>query len=126
MVLGNLDLTSLCYMSQTNKQFNNITEDPRLYTCVNVRNVDDEKLTRDIFHYLARKCKYLQHLDLTSSKFDFEDFCEFFNKYGTQLTHLRLNYCKSVTDSVLLKISRTCKNLKGMYVCIYYIYLISN
>jgi len=41
---------------------------------------------------------------------------DFLKECGGTLTHLRLNCCKIVDDSVTLQISSTCKELKGMYI----------
>ncbi|XP_071580900.1 uncharacterized protein [Temnothorax nylanderi] len=67
----------------------------------------------DMFCYFTSRCKYLQQLDLTRSKFDVMEFINFLDNCGRRLTHLRLSRCKSVDNQALLKISKICKNLKG-------------
>jgi len=116
-VLKNLDLRALCRMSQVNKRFNNLTRDCQLYTCLNIRFLNPAH-TYNIFDYFTSRCKYLEQLDLTASKFSVSNFEKFLNNCGSHLTHLRLNKCSSVDDDVLLKNSKICKNLKSMYVCV--------
>ncbi|XP_071562503.1 F-box/LRR-repeat protein 4-like [Temnothorax nylanderi] len=110
-----LDLITLCRMNEVyNMRFNNLSRDPLLYTCLNMRCIKSDKYTRmhDIFCYFTPRCKYLQQLDLTASIFDVKDFVNFLDNCGMRLTHLKLRHCISV--EALLKISEKCKNLKEL------------
>ncbi|XP_071644426.1 F-box/LRR-repeat protein 4-like [Temnothorax longispinosus] len=111
-ILKNLDLTTLCRMSKINRRFNYLTRDPELYTRLNMRNVSP--ICINIFRYFTSRCKYLQQLDLTASKFHVKNFVKFLDNCGRRLTHLRLSYCQSVHKVVLFKISEMCKNLKEL------------
>lgn len=112
----------LCRVSQVNKRFNDLSRDPSLYTCLNLRYVCNiNTRISDLFYYFKSRCKYLQQLDLTMSNFSVLDFIIFLNNCGKSLTHLRLTGCKSINDIALLNISITCKNLKGM--CCIYMYI---
>ncbi|KAL0113084.1 hypothetical protein PUN28_012359 [Cardiocondyla obscurior] len=113
-ILKNLDLKSLCRMSRVNKHFNNLAQDPLLYTRLNLKPywyiIDTKAL-----HYLAFKCKYLQQLDLSwCSNFSVPDLEKFLDTCGSLLTHLRLNCCSCIDDYAMFKISRGCKSLKEL------------
>lgn len=115
-ILRHLDLKSLCRMSRVNKHFNNLAQDPLLYTCLNLKPywyiIDTTAL-----HYLAFKCKYLQQLDLSwCDSFSVPDLEKFLDACGNLLTHLQLNCCSCIDDFAILKISKICRNLKGMYL----------
>lgn len=99
-----------------NRRFNNIAQDSLLYTSVNLKPywycVDAA-----VLNGFVSKCQYLQRLDLSwCGNYDSmspENFVAFLQSSGTTLTHLRLNCCRFVNDSVIEEISRICKNLKG-------------
>ncbi|XP_071558384.1 F-box/LRR-repeat protein 4-like [Temnothorax nylanderi] len=119
MILKYLDMRSFCRMSKVNKRLNNLTQDPFLFKCLNLRNLQKEH-SKDssfcydkILFYFASKCKYLQQLDLTESRgISAPDFVNFLQSCGGCLTHLRLSNCKFVDKLSLLKISEISKNLK--------------
>ncbi|XP_071558439.1 F-box/LRR-repeat protein 4-like [Temnothorax nylanderi] len=118
MILKYLDMRSFCRMSKVNKRLNNLTQDPFLFKCLNLRNLKKE-YSKDsyfcydkILLYFASKCKDLQQLDLTASCISEPDFVNFLQSCGHCLTHLRLSSCKFVDKLSLLKISEICKNLK--------------
>ncbi|XP_071555835.1 F-box/LRR-repeat protein 4-like [Temnothorax nylanderi] len=113
-ILNYLDLTTLCDMSYVDKRFNDLTHDPLLYTRLNIRHVTDKFITRKVFRCFTARCKYLQQLDLTESNFDVNDFVNFLDNCGRNLTHLRLYDCESVDSHALLKTSEICKNLKEL------------
>lgn len=114
-ILKNLDLKSLCRLSRVNKYFNNLAQDPMLYTRLNLKPywyiINTEAL-----NYLAFRCKYLQQLDISwcsnLSVYDFEKFLDTCDL--CLLTHLRLNCCVYINDFAMLKISMICKNLKEL------------
>ncbi|XP_024876548.1 F-box/LRR-repeat protein 2-like [Temnothorax curvispinosus] len=121
-ILKNLDLKTLCRMSNVDKRFKNLTQDPELYTRLNMR-YKSKKYMCDIFCYFTPRCKYLQQLDLRGSYFDVNDFVNFLNNCGSCLTHLSLNDCRIDYFSTVgqlnpvqlsFEISKTCKNLKEL------------
>ncbi|TGZ51611.1 Uncharacterized protein DBV15_12347 [Temnothorax longispinosus] len=118
IILKNLDLKTLYRMSNVNKRFKNLTEDPELYTCLNMRYISSDKYMCDIFCYFTPRCKYLKQLDLTGCNFDVNDFVNFLDNCGKRLTHLRLSALSLSggidLNPVLLKTSETCKNLKEL------------
>ncbi|TGZ47558.1 F-box/LRR-repeat protein 4, partial [Temnothorax longispinosus] len=95
-IFKNLDLMTLCRVSEVNRYFNNLIQDPELYTRLNMRS-----------GFLQRP------LDLTDSNFDVKDLSKFLDNCGMRLTHLRLKSCP-VDNQALLKISEICKNLKEL------------
>ncbi|XP_077264068.1 F-box/LRR-repeat protein 4-like [Temnothorax americanus] len=113
IILKNLDMRSLCRLSQVNKRFNILTRDPLLFKCLNLRNLWNTKsfCVHNVLFYFTFTCKYLQRLDLKQTDISVEHFNKFINMCGN-LTHLRLSGCEFLADSVLLRISITCKMLK--------------
>lgn len=115
-ILKNLDLKSLCCMSKVNKHFNNLAQDPLLYTCLNLKPYW-YIINAEALYYLAPKCKYLRQLDLSwCDRFSVSDLEKFLDICGSLLTHLRLNCCSHIDNLAMIKISRICKDLKGMYI----------
>ncbi|XP_012282503.1 F-box/LRR-repeat protein 4 [Orussus abietinus] len=116
-ILKNLDLKSLCRCCKVNRHFNNIARDALLYTSLNLKPywycIDAEAL-----NYLAPRCQYLQRLDLSwcgnYGAVEPDDFVKFLQSCGGPLTHLRLNCCHFVNDSVIFTITAVCKNLKEL------------
>ncbi|TGZ49135.1 F-box/LRR-repeat protein 4, partial [Temnothorax longispinosus] len=113
-ILNYLDLTTLCCMSYVDERFNNLIQDPRLYVRLNIRCVKSHTYMRDIFCYFTSRCKYLRQLDLTGSNFDVNDFVNFLDNCGKNLTHLKLSFCNVDLKPALLKTSEICKNLKEL------------
>lgn len=119
-ILKNLDLKSLCRVSRVNKHFNNLAQDHLLYTSLNLKPYWYIINTKALY-YLAPRCKYLQRLDLSwCDKFSVPDLEKFLVTCGSLLTHLRLNCCLCIDNVAIFKISRICKNLKGIYTNNYY------
>ncbi|XP_024889201.1 F-box/LRR-repeat protein 4-like [Temnothorax curvispinosus] len=118
IILKYLDMRSFCRMSKVNKRLNNLTQDPFLFKCLNLRNLQKKYSSSfcydKILFYFASKCKYLQQLDLTKSCISATDFVNFLQSCGDCLTHLRLSGCNFVDKLSLLKISEICKNLKEL------------
>ncbi|XP_015593223.1 F-box/LRR-repeat protein 4 [Cephus cinctus] len=116
-ILKNLDLQSLCRCCKVNRRFNNIARDALLYTSLNLKPY---WYCLDIvaLNYLAPRCQYLQKLDLSwCGNYDAitsYDIIEFLNSCGSQLTHLRLNSCQFVNDSVIEKVAAVCNDLKEL------------
>ncbi|XP_071649734.1 uncharacterized protein [Temnothorax longispinosus] len=120
-ILKNLDLKTLYLMSKVDKRFKNLTQDPELYTHLDLTYKSKKYMCR-AFSYFTPRCKYLQQLDLTYSKFRVNGLVNFLNNCGRHLTHLCLSACriddmpKVGLKPVLLsrEISRACKNLKEL------------
>jgi len=118
-ILEYLDLKSLYCICNVNKYFNTLARDFTLYKCLNLRpywySFDTNALSS-----LISRCKCLQQLDLSwcgnHNMLTSASLIDFLKECGGTLTHLRLNCCKIVDDSVTLQISSTCKELKGMYI----------
>lgn len=115
-ILKYLNFKSLCHISRVNKHFNNLTQDPLLYTRLNLKPywyiINSKAL-----NYLAFRCKYLKQLDLSwCDSFSVPDLEKFLDTCGSLLTHLRLNSCLYIDDVAMLKISTICRNLQGMYI----------
>lgn len=116
-ILKNLDLKSLCRCCQVNKHFNNIARDALLYTSLNLKPywhcIDTNALAT-----LASRCQYLQRIDLSwcgnYNTITSRDIQDFLTSSGSQLTHLRFNCCQFVSNSVILKVSVICRNLKEL------------
>ncbi|XP_071642773.1 F-box/LRR-repeat protein 4-like [Temnothorax longispinosus] len=115
IILKYLDLTTLCRMKYVDERFNNLIQDYELYTRLIIRNVSRTDM-HDIFCYFIPRCKNLQQLDLTGSNFYVNDFVNFLDNCGRNLTHLRLSQCRCDVNinPVLLKTSEICKNLKEL------------
>ncbi|XP_077270007.1 F-box/LRR-repeat protein 4-like [Temnothorax americanus] len=113
-IFKNLDLTTFCRIKElNNRRFNNLLQDPELYTRLNIRNVSFTDVHK-IFCYYTSRCKFLQQLDLTRSGFFISNFVKFLDNCGRRLTHLRLRECIIVDNCALLRISEICKNLKEL------------
>ncbi|XP_071572455.1 F-box/LRR-repeat protein 4-like [Temnothorax nylanderi] len=113
-IFRNLDFTTFYHVKElNNRRFNNLLEDPELYTRLNMRNIYLTDM-HILFRGFTFRCKYLRRLDLTGSNFDVNDLINFLANCGRRLTHLRFNGCESVDSRVLLKVSEICKNLKEL------------
>lgn len=113
-ILKYLNFKSLCHISRVNKHFNNLTQDPLLYTRLNLKPywyiINSKAL-----NYLAFRCKYLKQLDLSwCDSFSVPDLEKFLDTCGSLLTHLRLNSCLYIDDVAMLKISTICRNLQEL------------
>ncbi|XP_018366596.1 PREDICTED: F-box/LRR-repeat protein 3-like [Trachymyrmex cornetzi] len=118
IILRNLDLKSLCRVSKVNKRFNNLTQDHRLHTSLNLEPYY-LIINTQALNYLAPRCKYLRRLNLSYCNGIFsDDIGKFLVSHGSLLTHLQLNHLE-IYDNTILEISRICKNLKelGLFYC---------
>ncbi|OXU26929.1 hypothetical protein TSAR_005576 [Trichomalopsis sarcophagae] len=116
-IFKHLDLKSLSRCSQVNRHFNNIAQDALLYTSLNLKPYW-HCVDAAVLNSYVSKCQYLQRLDLSwCGNYDTissENFVAFLQSSGATLTHLRLNCCRFVNDTVIEEISRICKNLKEL------------
>ncbi|TGZ50742.1 hypothetical protein DBV15_09296 [Temnothorax longispinosus] len=78
-----------------------------------MRYISSDEYMCKLFCYFTPRYKYLQQLDLTEKNFDVDVFVNFLDNCGRRLTHLRIRKCCKDLNPVLLKISKTCKNLKS-------------
>ncbi|XP_025992394.2 F-box/LRR-repeat protein 2 [Solenopsis invicta] len=104
-------------MSRVNKHLYNLSRDPLLYKNLNIRDAHFTYWNSDLsskLRYFAPKCKYMSQLDLSFCLFPASEFIVFLDTCGRHLTHLKLNYCRSINDLTIRKISKICKNLKGL------------
>jgi len=117
-ILEYLDLKSLYHICNVNKYFNILARDFTLYKCLNLKPYW-YSFNGNALNSLISRCKYLQQLDLSwcgnYNVLTSTNLNDFLKQCGSLLTHLRLNCCKIVDDSVTLEISLTCKNLKGTW-----------
>ncbi|XP_039303928.1 F-box/LRR-repeat protein 2-like [Solenopsis invicta] len=112
-----LDLKSLSRISRVNKRLNNLSQDPKFYKSLNIRNIHYTYWRfsfDDIFLYFASRCKYLTQVDLSFCTFSVSAFNKFLATCGKLLTDLRLNNCPLINDSAVHQISTICRNLKGL------------
>ncbi|XP_053610124.1 F-box/LRR-repeat protein 4 isoform X2 [Plodia interpunctella] len=103
-VMKFLDMQSLCRCAQVNRHFSRLASDSVLYRTIDLRPywycVQSQVLTT-----LSMRCKFLQKLDLSwcgSRRMVQSSYVvNFLKDSGAELTHLRMNCCKFVDNSVL-------------------------
>ena len=106
-------------MSRVNKRFNNLAQDHLLYISLNLEPYCYIVNTKTLC-YLTPRCKYLRQLNLSYCRgISVQSFEFFLVFYGSLLTHLQLT-CLRIDNNTILRISRVCKNLKGIYINDYY------
>ncbi|KAK3930588.1 F-box/LRR-repeat protein 4 [Frankliniella fusca] len=116
-ILGYLDLKDLCRCAQVNRHFRGLAQDPHLYIELGLRKfwhcVNPVSL-----QCLTPRLTYIQKLDMSwcgnYRDISPDDFIEFLEGCGKNLTHLRLNCCKFVTDSSIEKIASLCPKLQEL------------
>ncbi|PSN29548.1 F-box/LRR-repeat protein 4, partial [Blattella germanica] len=116
-IFGYLSLQTLCRCAQVNRRFRELATDSLLYTELNLK-VYWYCITNKSLYYLSKRCQFLQKLDMSWCG-DFmqitpDNFINFIEECGSQLTHLRLNSCKFVDNSCILKVAENCNNLKEL------------
>ncbi|KAL0268823.1 UNVERIFIED_CONTAM: hypothetical protein PYX00_010636 [Menopon gallinae] len=114
-ILSYLDLSSLRCCAQLNRHFLSLCNDSFLYTRLSLRPYWS-KITDDALMSLTKKSQYLQQLDLSwCGSYDMITsavFKKFLTSCCENLTHVRLNCCKFVTNCVLKVLAETCSQLK--------------
>lgn len=118
-ILEYLDLRSLYRLSCTNRQFRTLTRDSLFYKSLNLRPYW-HCFNANALLSLVQRCARLRKLDLSwcgnHGILTTNHLKEFLNQCGSCLTHLRLNCCDIVDDSVIFHLSMRCKDLRGTYV----------
>lgn len=112
-----LDLASLGQCAKVNRHFHQLATDSLLYTELNLKpywhSVNGKMLTT-----LSAWCKHLTKLDLSwcgsYEQITTTQFQQFLEECGKQMTHLRLDCCRFVEDSVIKTIANVCQNVKEL------------
>ncbi|XP_054288898.1 F-box/LRR-repeat protein 4 [Macrosteles quadrilineatus] len=116
-VFGYLDLPSLCQCAKVNRHFHSLATDSLLYTQVNLRPYW-HCVTDDTLEVLSLRCQHLTKLDLSwCGSYDLitsSNVVQFIKTSGKQLTHLRLDCCRFVDDSIIKTIASTCRKIKEL------------
>ncbi|KAI5635035.1 f-box-like domain-containing protein [Phthorimaea operculella] len=109
-VMTYLDLQSLCRCAQVNRHFNRLASDSILYRSIDLRPYW-HCVQSQVLVTLSMRCKFLQKLDLSwcgSHRMIHSNYVvNFIKDCGAELTHLRMNCCKFVDNSVLRAIVDT-------------------
>ncbi|KAJ0176757.1 hypothetical protein K1T71_007936 [Dendrolimus kikuchii] len=109
-VMKYLDIQSLCRCAQVNRHFNRLASDAILYRSIDLRPYW-HCVQSQVLVTLSMRCKYLQKLDLSwcgsHRMIQPHYFVNFLKDSGAELTHLRLNCCKFVDNTVLRAIVDT-------------------
>ncbi|KAL4707842.1 hypothetical protein ACJJTC_001788 [Scirpophaga incertulas] len=116
-VMKYLDMQSLCRCAQVNRHFNRLASDAILYRCIDLRPYW-HCIQSQVLMTLSLRCKFLQKLDLSwcgSHRMIQPSYVvNFLRDSGVELTHLRLNCCKFVDNSVLRAIVDTSSCLQEL------------
>ncbi|CAH0715702.1 unnamed protein product, partial [Brenthis ino] len=116
-VLKYLDMQSLCRCAQVNKHFSRLASDAILYRSIDLRPYW-HCVRSQVLVTLSMRCKYLQKLDLSwcgsHCMIQPQYVVNFLKDSGAELTHLRMNCCKFVDNSVLRAIVDTSSNLQEL------------
>ncbi|XP_075978453.1 F box and leucine-rich-repeat gene 4 isoform X2 [Anticarsia gemmatalis] len=116
-VMKYLDIQSLCRCAQVNKHFNRLASDAILYRSIDLRPYW-HCVQSQVLVTLSMRCKFLQKLDLSwcgSHRMIQSNYVvNFLKDSGAELTHLRMNCCKFVDNSVLRAIVDTSTHLQEL------------
>ncbi|XP_049873276.1 F-box/LRR-repeat protein 4 [Pectinophora gossypiella] len=116
-VMKYLDMQSLCRCAQVNRHFNRLASDAILYRSIDLRPYW-HCVQSQVLVTLSMRCKFLQKLDLSwcgSHRMIKSLYVvNFLKDSGAELTHLRMNCCKFVDNSVLKTIVDTCSGLQEL------------
>ncbi|XP_059050959.1 F-box/LRR-repeat protein 4 [Achroia grisella] len=112
-----LDIQSLFRCAQVNTHFNRLASDVILYRQIDLRPYW-YCVHSDVLATLSKRCKFLQKFDLSwcgsRHKISPTSVTDFLNDSKADLTHLRMNCCKFVDDTVLKAIVNTSTNLQEL------------
>ncbi|XP_022813813.1 F-box/LRR-repeat protein 4 isoform X2 [Spodoptera litura] len=116
-VMKYLDIQSLCRCAQVNRHFNRLASDYILYRSIDLRPYW-HCVQSQVLATLSMRCKFLQKLDLSwcgSHRMIQPNYVvNFLKDSGAELTHLRMNCCKFVDNSVLRAIVDTSTSLQEL------------
>ncbi|OWR45876.1 putative fbxl4, partial [Danaus plexippus plexippus] len=116
-VMKYLDMQSLCRCAQVNTHFKRLASDAILYRSIDLRPYW-HCVRSQVLVNLSMKCKFLQKLDLSwcGSHCMIQSYyvVNFLKYSGSELTHLRMNCCKFVDNTVLRAIVDTSFNLQEL------------
>lgn len=116
-VMKYLDIQSLCRCAQVNRHFNRLASDCILYRSIDLRPYW-HCVQSQVLATLSMRCKFLQKLDLSwcgSHRMIQPNYVvNFLKDSGAELTHLRMNCCKFVDNSVLRAIVDTSTSLQEL------------
>ncbi|XP_046966254.1 F-box/LRR-repeat protein 4 isoform X1 [Vanessa cardui] len=116
-VMKYLDMQSLCRCAQVNKHFSRLASDAILYRSIDLRPYW-HCVRSQVLLTLSMRCKFLQKLDLSwcgsHCMIQPHYVVNFLRDSGAELTHLRMNCCKFVDNSVLRAIVDTSSNLQEL------------
>ncbi|XP_045498556.1 F-box/LRR-repeat protein 4 [Colias croceus] len=116
-VMKYLDMQSLCRCAQVNRHFRRLASDAILYRSIDLRPYW-HCVRSQVLMTLAKRCKFLQKLDLSwcgsHCMIQSHYVVNFLKDSGAELTHLRMNCCKFVDNSVLRAIVDTSANLQEL------------
>ncbi|XP_038209936.1 F-box/LRR-repeat protein 4 [Zerene cesonia] len=116
-VMKYLDMQSLCRCAQVNRHFRRLASDAILYRSIDLRPYW-YCVRSQVLMTLSKRCKFLQKLDLSwcgsHCMIQPHYVVNFLKDSGAELTHLRMNCCKFVDNSVLRAIVDTSPNLQEL------------
>ncbi|CAH4027203.1 unnamed protein product [Pieris brassicae] len=116
-VMKYLDMQSLCRCAQVNKHFRRLASDAILYRSIDLRPYW-HCVRSQVLMTLSKRCKFLQKLDLSwcgsHCMVQPHFVVDFLKDSGAELTHLRMNCCKFVDNSVLRAVVETSANLQEL------------
>ena len=128
-ILGFLDIDDLSRATRINKLFYNLSKDPGLYTCINLRPFYRFLVDESIIH-ISKKCAALQKLDLSwlgsNNQISTPALCTFLRNVPN-ITEFRVSSCQMLASSVLETLAIYCSNLKlldisycsnGLHLCV--------
>ncbi|KPI99287.1 F-box/LRR-repeat protein 4 [Papilio xuthus] len=114
-IMRYLDMQSLNRCAQVNRHFNRLALDSILYRCIDLRPYW-HCVRSQVLSILATRCKFLQKLDLSwcgsHCMIQSHYVTKFLKQNCSELTHLRMNCCEFVDNSVLISIVDSCAYLQ--------------
>ncbi|XP_013143957.1 PREDICTED: F-box/LRR-repeat protein 4 [Papilio polytes] len=116
-IMKYLDMQSLNRCAQVNHHFNRLALDSILYRCIDLRPYW-HCVKSQVLDILSTRCKFLQKFDLSwcgsHCMIQSQYVTKFLKQNCTELTHLRMNCCGFVDNSVLMSIADSCAYLQEL------------